>query len=301
MRRHALYWIFAVAGGVLSAVAADSLDSAERRPDAALPAVEAETQPSPPDEVEPVGPPGEPSLSPSSTTAPTSDLESSPPPETQPASQPTTGPATAPSTAPTTQPTTQLTTSPATGPLPASDPAAATQSVTSVPPFPPEFAILLTRSMFTRGPAKPIGPGQPGGGPEANLGLRGVLVQDGQFTALIEDLASKSAQRLKAGDPLGPGRIATITLDGIGYESGGRTTQVAIGQNLLGAALPPPPSPPPPAPPPGGQPGQPGQPGGPQPGQPGGPQPGQPGGPGGQPLPPGVMIGPNGEIMRVRG
>jgi hypothetical protein len=142
-------------------------------------------------------------------------------------------------------------------------------------PFPSEFALLLKRSAFTRGAARPSGPQGPSAGPEGNLGLRGVLDLDGQLTAIVEDITSKSVKRLKAGEPIGSGTIKTITLDAIGYESGGKTTQVTIGQNLLGAPLPPPPPPPPPAQPPGGPPGQPGQ-----PGQPGGPpQPGQPGGP----------------------
>jgi hypothetical protein len=102
-----------------------------------------------------------------------------------------------------------------------------------------------------------------------------VLLLDGQFTALIEELGSKRATRHKAGESVGPGKIKAITLDTIEYENAGTTRQVAIGQNLLGMPLPPQPPPPPPQPP-AAQPGQPGGP--PQPGQPGGP-----GGPGGPP------------------
>jgi hypothetical protein len=143
--------------------------------------------------------------------------------------------------------------------------------------LPGEFGALLTRSIFARGrPAPPPGAGQGGPqGPEAGLGLRGVGLQDGVFMALIEDVAAKSVKRIKAGEPIASGTIKSIDLDSVVYEGGGgKTTKVAVGQNLLGAPLPPP-APPqsqPAGPPPGAQPG-----GGPQPGQPG--QPGQRGSP----------------------
>jgi hypothetical protein len=183
------------------------------------------------------------------------------------ATRPTTAPATLPATAPATAPASQPGTAPTTGV------AAATQPK----PFPENYGLLLKRSPFARGAPQPQGPNPPGG-PEANLGLRGVLLLDGQFTALVEDLGSKRAGRHKAGEAVGPGKIKSITIDAIEYENAGTTRQVTIGQNLLGLPLPPQPPPPPPPPP---QQAQPGQPGGP-------PQPGQPGGPGGPP--PGARV-----------
>jgi hypothetical protein len=198
-----------------------------------------------------------------------------------PRAMPTTGPSPVvigATTGPTSAPTTAATTGPSTSP---GAPATTTSTSTSPAgapskPFPQDYALLLSRSLFARGTPGPKGQQMPGG-PEANLGLRGVLMLDGQFTALIEDIASKSAKQYKANEPVGPGKIKSITLDAIEYVNGGTTRQVSIGQNLLGMPLPPQPPPPPPQPPAGqpGQPGGPGQPGQPQPGQPGGPQPGR--------------------------
>jgi hypothetical protein len=145
-------------------------------------------------------------------------------------------------------------------------------------PFPKVSSSLLSRSLYTRGAppsGKPGGGDGPPGGPEANLGLRGVLVLDGKFAAIVEDNASKKAQEYKAGDSVGPGKVKSITIDAMEYQNGPTSRTVAIGQNLLGMPLPPQPPPQPKQPPQGTQPGQP------QPGQPGQPQPGQ--------IPPEVM------------
>ncbi len=183
--------------------------------------------------------------------------------------------ATNPSTNPTTGPTTSRA---STGPSTKSSTSAPSTTQTAAKPFPKEFSGLLSRSLFTRGApssGKPSGGDGPPGGPEANLGLRGVLVLDGKFTAIVEDVSAKKAQQYKAGDSVGPGKIKSITIDALEYQNGPTSRTVAIGQNFMGAPLPPQPPPQPKQPPQGAQPGQP------QPGQPGGPQPGQ--------IPPEVM------------
>ena len=146
-----------------------------------------------------------------------------------------------------------------------------TRPIASVLPGP--FSVLLHRSIFARdGVAAPI-PGMPGGpgemgGPEAGLALRGVVRDDSQFLAFVEDTASHRTIQLRSGDSVGAGRIKDITLETVAYESGGKLMRIQVGHNFLGMPLPPmpPPSPPQPAP---GQVG----PNGPQ--APGGPPPGQ--------------------------
>jgi hypothetical protein len=140
--------------------------------------------------------------------------------------------------------------------------------------MPPDYNVMLTRNVFTRGPARVAGPL----GPEGNFGFNGVVIDDGIYTAFVEDLGGKRTMRLKPGDPVGQGRVKSVTETALEYEASGKVTKVQIGQNLLGAPLPPPPPPPATAQPPGGaQPGGPPQPGG--PGMPPGGMPGQPGGP----------------------
>ena len=186
-----------------------------------------------------------------------------------PGARPTSAPATAPSTAPSTVPTTDPAAAPATTTTASTSTTASTQPVDK--PFPRDFAILLTRSPFVRGtPGAAAAPASP----EATFGLRGVGLLDGKFIAMVENIAAKGVQQLKEGDSVAFGKVKSITLDGMVYEANGKSTPVAIGQNLLGAALPPLPPPPPPPAQPQEQPGQPGPPGQPQPGQPGGPPPG---------------------------
>jgi hypothetical protein len=172
---------------------------------------------------------------------------------------------------------------PLVAPQPASRPATqpATVPIATDEPYDDKYLVVVNRSIFARGgtPAagKPRGPAA-APGPEAGLGLKGIFEGDGRFTAFVEDLASRQTRRLHVGDSIGAGRIKSMTLAMLEYEAGGKSTQVQVGQNLLGAPLPPPQ-------PPTSQPAAPPQP-------PGGPQPppGAPGGPGG-PMPPGMQHG----------
>jgi hypothetical protein len=122
----------------------------------------------------------------------------------------------------------------------------------------------------------PGGPGAPGG-PDTLFILRGVVGEDGQFTAFVEDTTAKSVLELAAGAPLGRGRIKSIDADAIEYEAPGTSKRVEVGQDLSGKVIPPTPTtkPAPPQPPPGE--GPPGPPGGPIPGP--GPRPGRGGRP----------------------
>jgi hypothetical protein len=146
--------------------------------------------------------------------------------------------------------------------------------------LPGEFAILQTRNVFAHGAPKAAGPGA--GGPGANFVLKGVVEADGQFTAFIEDKSGKRVTSVASGGAIAVGRIKSINLDAIEYESAGNARRIEVGQNLNGEVVPPTPTTKPAAgPPPPGTPGAPGA-----PGQPGGPPPGRggkPGGPPGQP------------------
>src|SRR4051794_30215083 len=92
-------------------------------------------------------------------------------------------------------PATQPATAPATTAATATA-AATTTPVPPAPPMPPEFAMMLTRNVFVRGAARPAS----ALGPESNFGFNGVVADDGNFTAFVEDLGAKRTLRLKAGD-----------------------------------------------------------------------------------------------------
>ena len=121
-------------------------------------------------------------------------------------------------------------------------------------PLPAPFETLGKRSIFSRNGIAAQPPGTNLGPPEAGFALRGIVFDDSSYLAFIEDVASHRTMQLKPGDAVAGGRIGQITVDDLGYEAAGRTTQVLVGQNLLGMKLPPvPPATSRPAgPPPGG-------------------------------------------------
>ena len=175
---------------------------------------------------------------------------------------------------------------------PATAPSQRPVPVTTGPPLPTSYQVLMVRSIFRRDgkggptttPAPPPGPP----GMEAKLAFRGSALRDGRFTAFIEEMGGSKIQRVNEGEQLASGRIAAITLDQLTYEAGGKVTQVRVGHTLAGTVVPPTSRP---ATAPAGPPGAPGGPGGSGgPGRPGGPPgpPGMPGGPGGPPMPPGA-------------
>lgn len=143
-------------------------------------------------------------------------------------------------------------------------------------PLPEDFAIFKTRNAFAHGKGQG-GPGGPGGpkGPEAGLVFRGAVDEVDHVTAFVEDTASKRVMELAAGAMLASGKIKSVDLDTLVYESPAGSKRIQVGQNLDGQVVPPTPA----AKPAGPQP-QPGGPGGPQgqmpPGQPGPMPPGQP-------------------------
>jgi hypothetical protein len=167
-------------------------------------------------------------------------------------------------------------------------PPATTQGAPQAVTLPPEYGVLQTRNPFAHGKPSPGGPkaeGGPGapGGPETLFVLKGVIGAEGDFTAFVEDTTAKRVVELGPGAPLGPGRIKSIDVDAIEYESAGTSRRIEVGQDLAGHVAPPTPTSKPagPQPPPGDGP-PPGPPGGPMPGP--GPGPGR-GGPRPQPPP----------------
>ena len=145
--------------------------------------------------------------------------------------------------------------------------------------LPASLAILSKRSIFARSGMAAMPLGANSAKPEATIALRGIVFDDNDFVLFLEDTAAHHTMQLRPGDSLASGRIGRINLDEFGYEADGTVTQVRVGQNLLGATLPPiTVGPPATAPSPGGPQGEPEA---------------QP--PGKQPI---YEIGPNGQRVR---
>ena len=161
---------------------------------------------------------------------------------------------------------------PATGPSTGPNTGPAAGGPAPAVALPKEFAVFQTRNPFAHGPKKG-GPGA-AGGPEAGFVFRGVVEIGGQFVAFVEERGSKRVTQLAVGAALARGKVKSVTLDAMEYESAGASKRIEVGQDLNGTMVPPTPPTSKPAvpggpPQPGVPPGQPGQPGGP-------PQPGVP-------------------------
>lgn len=100
------------------------------------------------------------------------------------------------------------------------------------------YRILLTRSIFAANHM--VLDQRPGqfGGPEGQLALRGVSLDDGVYSAFIEDTISHSVLRVVSGQAIARGLIAEITLDALRYQREGSKTEVKIGQTLEGFPAP---------------------------------------------------------------
>jgi len=70
--------------------------------------------------------------------------------------------------------------------------------------------------------------------PESYYLLKGVVQQDDDFIAFIEDTQNSTVLRLRRGDPVARGTIKTLTLDGLEYLKDDKTTVVQMGRDLEG-------------------------------------------------------------------
>jgi len=104
-----------------------------------------------------------------------------------------------------------------------------------------QYKIIVQRNIFDRnrqpmrtGPIiddrpRPVMPN-----PESYLLLRGIVQENGQFLAFVEDKQSGSVLRLRAGDHVARGTIKSLNLDGLEYQLGDKTTGVRLGYDLEG-------------------------------------------------------------------
>ena len=190
--------------------------------------------------------------------------------QTLPPTNPATGPATmatsAPATLPATSPATMAaTTAPSTGPTTSSSPTTTAvadrlqairdrlqkpqqppRTVGAAKPLPRDFNLLVSRSVFVHGPQRifegpEVPPATQSGNtslqpsrPEKTLLFNGSTRTEGEWVAFIEDTVASRVLKLKVGEPIARGKITAITLSSLNYDANGKSTLVAIGQNLDG-------------------------------------------------------------------
>ncbi|MBN1360564.1 MAG: hypothetical protein JW993_08230 [Sedimentisphaerales bacterium] len=103
-----------------------------------------------------------------------------------------------------------------------------------------EYVVITRNNIFspTRQPWRPTPPTPttptvvtP---PEAYYILRGIVAENDTFKALVQDNQNGGVLWLHVGDEIAQGKIKSLTLDTLEYESGEKTTMVAMGQDLQG-------------------------------------------------------------------
>ena len=70
--------------------------------------------------------------------------------------------------------------------------------------------------------------------PEAKFTLTGVVFEDGEFRACIEDMKAGKVLRLSVGDAIARGKITLIDIDTVAYEAEGKTSVINVGSTLAG-------------------------------------------------------------------
>jgi hypothetical protein len=72
--------------------------------------------------------------------------------------------------------------------------------------------------------------------PESYFLLRGVVQQDNQFIAFVEDKRTGTVLRLREGDTVARGMVKSLNLDGLQYQFQDKTISVTMGSDLEGGS-----------------------------------------------------------------
>ncbi|MCL5282591.1 MAG: hypothetical protein M1376_22115 [Planctomycetes bacterium] len=105
-----------------------------------------------------------------------------------------------------------------------------------------KYNIILDRNMFSRErvPSRPqdavaerpkVVPN-----PESYLLLKGVVQENNQFLAFVEDKRTGTVLRLREGDSVARGTVKSLTLDGLQYQFQDKTISVSLGSDLEGGS-----------------------------------------------------------------
>jgi hypothetical protein len=103
------------------------------------------------------------------------------------------------------------------------------------------YAVLSERNIFLKDRRVRSGPSTSRSGsdrppappPEATYVLTGVVLEEGQYRAYVEDSNGK-INRLAVGDAIARGHVAEIDISAMAYESNGQVALVNVGYDLRG-------------------------------------------------------------------
>lgn len=105
-----------------------------------------------------------------------------------------------------------------------------------------DYRLLVTKNIFvrdrtSRGP-RPDQPRPTPPAPERGMVLRGIVAQDQEQLAYIENLATNEVLRVMAGQKAGPGVVQSVGTDSIQFQAGEQVRKVQIGMTLEGKDAP---------------------------------------------------------------
>jgi hypothetical protein len=110
--------------------------------------------------------------------------------------------------------------------------------------FGSRYAILIERNIFSRNRPQryiPIGGSRDSGekkfappSEETSYVLTGVIREDGKYAAFIENSRTGATVKAKVGDAVARGKITAIHIDGLTYESEGKSLALQVGKTLSG-------------------------------------------------------------------
>jgi hypothetical protein len=106
------------------------------------------------------------------------------------------------------------------------------------------YAVLSTRNIFLRERGRPVPSREAANSrsveeapPEQSWVLVGLVREDNQQRAYLEDTASSSVRKVSEGETVARGAIRRIRIDGIEYEHENTRVWVKIGQTLTGVQV----------------------------------------------------------------
>src|SRR4051812_27263607 len=105
------------------------------------------------------------------------------------------------------------------------------------------YGVLSERNIFLRERGKPAtrptrtyeaSPSFSRPPAEAVFVLTGIVLEEGQYRAYVEDTSTGRVHRLAVGDTVARGHVLEIEIDAIAYDLNGQGTWVTIGSDLRG-------------------------------------------------------------------
>jgi len=73
--------------------------------------------------------------------------------------------------------------------------------------------------------------------PEQSLVVTGIVLEDGEYRAYVEDVSRGTTLKLSVGDAVARGHVVGIEIDALAYENYAGITWIPIGSNLAGASV----------------------------------------------------------------